>query len=85
MRHSGRDTVSRAGPPRVCGKPQVVFPFLDKKMAEEKLIEAVREHKELYDTKDENYMKTKLKNRIWEDIANDLNLKDGKFIDILKY
>ncbi|XP_049809103.1 uncharacterized protein LOC126252273 [Schistocerca nitens] len=47
-------------------------------MAEEKLIEAVREHRELYDTKHADYMKVKLKNRIWSDIAKDLNLKDGE-------
>ena len=45
-------------------------------MVEEKLIEAVREHKELYDTKHANYMKIKLKPRIWQDIATDINLKD---------
>ncbi|XP_049792564.1 uncharacterized protein LOC126199679 [Schistocerca nitens] len=45
-------------------------------MAEEKLIEAVREHRELYDTKHADYMKVKLKNRIWSDIAKGLNLKD---------
>lgn len=47
-------------------------------MAEEKLIEAVREHRELYDTKHANYMKAKLKNRIWCEIAKELNFKDGK-------
>jgi hypothetical protein len=47
-------------------------------MAEEKLIEAVRKHRELYDTKHANYMKAKLKSRIWCDIAKELNLKDGK-------
>ncbi|XP_046986011.1 uncharacterized protein LOC124556017 [Schistocerca americana] len=46
-------------------------------MAEEKFIEAVREHRELYDTKHVDYMKVKLKNRIWSDIAKDLNLKDA--------
>jgi len=50
-------------------------------MSEEKLIEAVRKNPELYDTKHANYMKTKLKTRIWQDIAKDLNLKEGK----LKY
>ncbi|XP_047103696.1 uncharacterized protein LOC124722599 [Schistocerca piceifrons] len=47
-------------------------------MAEKKLIEAVREHRELYDTKHADYMKVKLKNRIWSDIAKDLNLKGGE-------
>ncbi|XP_074039950.1 uncharacterized protein [Leptinotarsa decemlineata] len=44
-------------------------------MSEEKIIEAVRKNPELYDTKHANYMKTKLKTRIWQDIATDLNLE----------
>lgn len=47
-------------------------------MAEERLIEAVREHAELYDTKHCDYIKTKLKNRVWSEIAKDLQLKNGK-------
>jgi hypothetical protein len=47
-------------------------------VAEEKLIEAVREHNERYDTKHANYMKTKLKNRIWCETAKELDFKDGK-------
>ncbi|XP_039299430.1 uncharacterized protein LOC120355172 [Nilaparvata lugens] len=45
---------------------------------EEKVIEAVRKYPELFDTNNPNYMKSKLKTRIWMDIAKDLNLKDGE-------
>lgn len=45
---------------------------------EEKLIKAVRPHKILYDTSHVDYMKTKLKNDLWEKIANDFELKNGK-------
>lgn len=47
-------------------------------MTEQKLIEAVKKHRVLYDTKHENYMKTKYKNGIWNQLANDLNMKDGE-------
>ncbi|XP_055624573.1 uncharacterized protein LOC129767564 [Toxorhynchites rutilus septentrionalis] len=47
-------------------------------MAEKRLIEAVREHKLLYDTNDANYIKIKLKSHIWEDIAKALNFTDGE-------
>ncbi|KAH0999744.1 hypothetical protein HUJ04_008126 [Dendroctonus ponderosae] len=47
-------------------------------MAEERLIEIVRGHQELYDTKHTNYMKAKLKTRIWCDIAKELKLKDSE-------
>ncbi|KAJ8941980.1 hypothetical protein NQ314_010204 [Rhamnusium bicolor] len=42
---------------------------------EEKLIEAVRCRKVLYDTSDVNYMKTKLKQQLWEEIAKGIGLK----------
>jgi len=45
---------------------------------EEKLIEAVCPHKILYDTSHAGYMKTKLKNDLWDKIADDLELKNGK-------
>jgi len=45
---------------------------------EEKLIEAVRSHKILYDTSHSDYMKTKLKNDLWDKIADELELKNGK-------
>jgi len=45
---------------------------------EEKLIEAVRPHKILYDTSHSDYMKTKLKNDLWDKIADELELKNGK-------
>jgi len=45
---------------------------------EEKLIEAVRPHKILYDTSHADYMKSKLKNDLWDKIADDLELKNGK-------
>lgn len=48
-------------------------------MIEEKLIEAVRAYKQLYDPSDPNYMRTKFKNRIWDELAEELNLKDGKY------
>ncbi|KAH1027267.1 hypothetical protein HUJ05_000812 [Dendroctonus ponderosae] len=47
-------------------------------MAEERLIEIVRGHQELYDTKHTTHMKAKLKTRIWCDIAKELKLKDGE-------
>nr|CAI5851725.1 unnamed protein product [Callosobruchus analis] len=43
----------------------------------EKLIEEVRNYKFLYDTNDENYLKSKLKDCVWRDIAKKLDLKDG--------
>ncbi|KAF0749181.1 MADF domain-containing protein [Aphis craccivora] len=45
----------------------------------EKLIEAVRPHKILYDTSHADYMKSKLKNDLWDKIADDLELKNGKW------
>lgn len=48
-------------------------------MIEEKLIEAVRAYKELYDPSDPNYMKTKFKSRIWSELAKELNIQDGKY------
>ncbi|XP_022184773.2 uncharacterized protein LOC111044028 [Nilaparvata lugens] len=44
---------------------------------EDKLIELVKEHKELYDTNDPNYMKMKLKNQLWKSIAEQLNFQNG--------
>ncbi|CAH1967246.1 unnamed protein product [Acanthoscelides obtectus] len=44
----------------------------------EKLIELVRENPVLYDTSHEDYMRTKLKNELWETIARDLNYTSGK-------
>lgn len=45
---------------------------------EELIIEAVRPHVVLYDTSHPDYMKTKLKQEIWNTIANDVNAKNGK-------
>jgi len=45
---------------------------------EEKLIEAVRQYSVLFDTSHPDYMKAKLKNNIWENIANELKFKNGK-------
>lgn len=45
---------------------------------EETLIEAVRHYKVLFDTSHVDYMKIKLKNEIWEKIASELKLKNGK-------
>lgn len=43
----------------------------------EKLIEAVRNEKCLYDVKHPDYVKVKLKDSIWKRIAEELGLKDG--------
>lgn len=45
---------------------------------EEKLIEAVRPHKILYDTSHADYVKTKLKNDLWDKIADGLELKNDE-------
>lgn len=47
-------------------------------MVEEKLIEAVKRYRELYDTNHVHYMKTNLKKKIWNGIAKELNFKDGE-------
>ncbi|XP_037939491.1 uncharacterized protein LOC119672503 [Teleopsis dalmanni] len=47
-------------------------------MSAEELIEAVKEHKELYDTNHPNYMKTKLKWIIWNTIAKRLHFTNGE-------
>lgn len=52
-------------------------------MTDEKLIEAVRRHEELYNVKHPSYMKQQFKNRIWGIIANELNMKDGRYFKIL--
>lgn len=46
---------------------------------EEKLIETVRLHKLLYDTRHIDYTKAKLKNILWDKISDDLELKNGKY------
>jgi len=46
---------------------------------EETLIEAVRHYKALFDTSHTDYMKGKLKNEIWEKIASELKLSNGKY------
>jgi hypothetical protein len=47
---------------------------------EEKIIEAVRAQPVLYDTSHADYFRGKLKQRIWNGIAKDLNVSDGKYI-----
>lgn len=47
-------------------------------LVEEQLIEDVRRYQVLYDTKHPNYTKSKLKTKIWLDIAKELNIKDGE-------
>lgn len=47
---------------------------------EEKLIEAVRVRQVLYDTSHADYMRTKLKNEKWEEIAKEIGMRNGKFI-----
>lgn len=49
---------------------------------EEKLIEAVRNRRILFDTSHEDYMRTKLKSLKWEDVAKESDMKNGKFIFI---
>lgn len=49
-------------------------------MVVEKLIAIVRERRELYDPRHEDYAKVKLKNRIWKEIAKELHYKDGEYI-----
>lgn len=46
----------------------------------EDLIEAVRGHQELYDPHHPNYLKLYIKDSIWQDIADELNYPDGKYI-----
>jgi len=48
---------------------------------EEQIIEAVRPHLVLYDTNHSDYMKSKLKQDIWNTIAKDLNLSNGKYYE----
>ncbi|CAH1397404.1 unnamed protein product [Nezara viridula] len=45
---------------------------------EEKLINAVRQYEELYNTNHANYMRSKLKMKVWGKIAKKLNLSNGK-------
>ena len=49
------------------------------KMAEKQLIEAVGQQKFLYDTSHSDYIKSKLKNEKWNDIAREINLNNGKY------
>ncbi|XP_049796136.1 uncharacterized protein LOC126212774 [Schistocerca nitens] len=44
---------------------------------EEKLIEAVRVRKVLYDTSHEDYLKTKLKAEKWEEVAKETDIRSG--------
>lgn len=45
---------------------------------EEKLIEAVRVNKILFDTSHPDYMRSKLKSEKWEEIAKVIGMKNGK-------
>lgn len=47
---------------------------------EEQLIEAVRAFPILYDTSHPDYFRAKLKQDLWESIAKDLNLHNGKYL-----
>lgn len=49
----------------------------DSPSMEEKLIEAVRQYEELYNTNHINYSETSLKTKIWGKIAEELNLQNG--------
>ncbi|KAG5868647.1 hypothetical protein JTB14_036632 [Gonioctena quinquepunctata] len=44
---------------------------------EEELIEAVRKHKILFDTRDPGHIKSKLKDEIWSNIARELQSTNG--------
>lgn len=48
----------------------------------EELIEAVRKKSVLYYIKDPEYIKSKLKDEIWNKIAMNFNLIHGKYIKI---
>ncbi len=50
---------------------------------EEKLIEAVHGRAFLYNTFHKDYMKSKLKLRIWEEVAKEIGVKCGKFLFLL--
>lgn len=45
----------------------------------EKLIEMVRNYDVLYNTNNPDYMKIKLKDEIWVNIARELKLNNGKY------
>lgn len=47
---------------------------------EEKLIEAVRVRKVLYDTSHGDYLKTKLKAEKWEEVAKETDIRSGKLL-----
>lgn len=47
---------------------------------EEKLIEAVRIRKVLYDTSHRDYLKTKLKAEKWEEVAKETDIRSGKLL-----
>lgn len=50
--------------------------LISKKMKE--LIEVVKSNPMLYDKTHEDYMKIRLKDELWENIAKQLNYTDGK-------
>lgn len=43
-----------------------------------KFIKLVRDHPVLYDTTHEHYLSTKIKDCIWDQIATEVNIPDGK-------
>lgn len=47
---------------------------------EEKLIEAVRDRNILYDTSHPDYMKIKIKLKIWDEIAKEIGMQSGKCV-----
>lgn len=48
-------------------------------MAEEKLIEAVKMHKDLYDPNQPNYANAIHRKLIWNKIAKTLNMRSGEY------
>lgn len=52
---------------------------------EKYLIESVRLRRVLYDTKDPNYNRSKLKKRIWDEVANENKMVNGMLQKIYIY
>ncbi|XP_055627966.1 uncharacterized protein LOC129769613 [Toxorhynchites rutilus septentrionalis] len=59
------------------GDRDIVFEWQCHECKMEELIEAVRSEKCIYVVKHQDYLNTKLKDSIWKQIAEALNLKDG--------
>lgn len=53
--------------------------------ADEKIIEMVRSHIELYDLSHPKYMDTAHKDNIWNSIGNEVNLTGKRYLLVLNY